>query len=392
MKKLKPLKTINKGGPIKIMRPNTITPVSQTQNEVQKDEELNIADCEIGKANLKSNHNDALKQQEELIRTMQQAKQDYDIYIEDPEEDDMEKEFLQSMSNELKSNTDYNQADQYTEALSKLEEIKNNQKDIEEVKLPNQNVNEEFGQLDDDLEQQIMSDNQHLMKGDKGESHEVGSGFKQKYDNLIQEFSIAIENKKNLPLKEVSNITDKVWSLVDEWRDQSISDTQRLYKETLIKGVLALIENKNPRAVFRLCRCMIHIINSIFLEKLKLSEDERLDDVEFIKIFASLKSAVQILFRYCKDDKNDELYEQEKIFETLINVLVTYYIDGRNTLVKLTTKIIKKSDKNNVEINNTDAIFDMLIYIVGLFKNSSLSKENQNILHNKNAIQILSSL
>mmetsp|Transcript_31940 Transcript_31940/g.31340 ORF Transcript_31940/g.31340 Transcript_31940/m.31340 type:complete len:245 (-) Transcript_31940:779-1513(-) len=34
----------------------------------------------------------------------------------------------------------------------------------------------------------------------------------------------------------------------------------------------------------------------------------------------------------------------------------------------------------------------MLIYIVGLLKNSSMSKENQNILHNKNALKILSTL
>lgn len=160
----------------------------------------------------------------------------------------------------------------------------------------------------------------------------------------------------------------------------------------MLKGVLALIDNKNSRAVFRLCKCCVHIIDSIYNEKVRLSKEERQDETEFIKLFNSLLSTVKILFRYSKGDENDSLYEEEKIFDALLNVIINYYIEGRHILDQLTMKVLKKSDGPNVEIKNTNATFDLLIYTVGLLKNSSISKANQNILHNKNAVQILSRL
>lgn len=125
---------------------------------------------------------------------------------------------------------------------------------------------------------------------------------------------------------------------------------------------------------------------------IRLSEEERVEDSEFIKLFNSLLSVIKILFKFSKNDENDALFEAENIFEQLLNILTNYYIEGRNILDQLTKKVLKKTDGPNVEIKNTNATFDMLIYIVGLLKNSSISKSNQNILHNKNAIQILSRL
>lgn len=76
----------------------------------------------------------------------------------------------------------------------------------------------------------------------------------------------------------------------------------------------------------------------------------------------------------------------------MVNIIISYYIDGRVILDQLTKKVIRKVNAKNVEIKNTNATFDMLIYIVGLLKNSSVNKENQNLLHNKNAIHILTKL
>jgi hypothetical protein len=125
---------------------------------------------------------------------------------------------------------------------------------------------------------------------------------------------------------------------------------------------------------------------------IRLTEEERIEDSEFIKLFNSLLSVIKILFKFSKNDENDALFEAENIYEQLMNILSNYYIEGRNILDQLTKKVLKKADGPNVEIKNTNATFDMLIYIVGLLKNSSISKSNQNILHNKNAIQILSKL
>lgn len=103
-------------------------------------------------------------------------------------------------------------------------------------------------------------------------------------------------------------------------------------------------------------------------------------------------STVKILFRYSKGDEHDALYENEQIFDPLLHIISDYYIEGRKVLDQLTMKVLRKSSGPDVEIKNTDAIFDMLIYIVGLLKNSSINKTNQNVLHNKNTIQILSKL
>ena len=349
---------------------------------------MNLTDCEIGKTSFKNNQNDAMKQQKEFMDTMQKAKLNYDLNIEDPEEDEMEKLFLENMDHELEANAEYEQTDQYTSALTKLEEIKQTHNQDNNYIPCKPSINEEFGQLEDDLEEQIMNDSHQMMEEEKLEE----SDFKSKYNKLIQDFSNAIQNRKNFPLIQVSEITDRVWEMIDDWRNFESVKTEGCYKETLIKGILVLIDNKNTKAVFRLCKCCIHIINSIFNDKLRLSEEERFEDTEFVKIFGSLKSTVQILFKYSKDDKNDDLYESEKVYDSLLNVLLNYYIEGRLMLDQLTTKILKKSNGPNVEIKNTSATFDMLIYIVGLLKNSSMNKTNQNILHNKNAIQVLSKL
>lgn len=103
-------------------------------------------------------------------------------------------------------------------------------------------------------------------------------------------------------------------------------------------------------------------------------------------------SIVKILFKYSKGSENDNLFEEEKIYEHLLNVISNYYIDGRAITDQLTMKVLKKAGGENVEIKNTSANFDMLIYIVGCLKNSSMTKQNQNILHNKNAIHILTKL
>jgi len=136
----------------------------------------------------------------------------------------------------------------------------------------------------------------------------------------------------------------------------------------------------------------MHIIDSIYNIKIRLSKEDRLEDNNFLQLFNSLLSIVKILFRYSKSSENDSLYENESIYDDLLHIINAYYIDGRTILDQLTTKLLKKTNSPDIEIKNTNAIFDMLIYIVGLLKNSSLNKENQNILHNKNAIHILSKL
>lgn len=330
---------------------------------------------------------------------MQKARYDYDNNIEEPIEDDMERYFLESMCNELKTSLNTKPQDDYSQALDKLEEIKRNQKDEPSTENEYTDETQDFEQPEDDMEEQLMSDIHESMKQEAEEDEESKyaedkTPFEIEYAKLIQDFSIAIndKNRKSLELIKISDVTDRVWQIIDDWRNQDPAILEKCYKETLLKGILALIDNKNPRAVFRLCRCCVHIVDSIFNEKLRMTVQDRLDDHEFIRHFNSLLSTVKILFKFSKGDEYDTLYESEKIYDMLLHILMDYYIEGRNVLDQLTMKVLKKTSGPNVEIKNTNATFDMLIYIVGLLKNSSINKENQNVLHNKNAIQVLSKL
>lgn len=345
----------------------------------------------------KNNRDDAIKKQKELIESMKKAKQDYDLNIEDADEDDMENYFLDNLSSEMITEVNPLQQDKYAEALTKLEKIKRNQHEEDKfVETKDQN-DEESDEPDDDMEERLMKDIHQSMKQETGYMEEDDtdhnkSEFEAEYASLIEEFQ-KFSRRVKPNIQKVIEITDRVWGLIDEWRSQDQSITASWYKETLLKGALLLIDNNDPKAVFMLWKLCIHIIDSIYNEKLRLSEDERKDDDDFIKIFNSLLSVVKILFRYSKGEEHDDLYGGElNIFDALLHIISDYYIEGRNILDQLTMKVLRKTNSSDVEIKNSDSIFDLLIYIVGILKNSSINKMNQNILHNKNAIQILSKL
>lgn len=232
---------------------------------------------------MQKNQDDAYKKQQELMESMQKAKQEFDIYIEDPDEDDMEKLFLENMSTELQVSSTHQSQDQYSNALEKLEEIKKNQPQ-EELTDTNKQVegDDYLDQPEDDMEQKLLNDIHQSMKQETQQDEETKyeedkTEFEIEYAKLIQEFSNIINNpnRKAVDLILITELSERVWNLIDEWRNQDPASTEKCYKETLLKGILALIDNKNPKAVFRLCKCCIHIIDSIFNEKLRLSKEER---------------------------------------------------------------------------------------------------------------------
>ena len=391
---VKPLNTFKGNKPIKAIK--TIQHQTSIGIEVNKTSELSFNDWEIGRKQMQKNQESAVKQQLDLIESMQKAKQDYEDNIEEGEEDDMEKYFFDTINKDIA--TEINQPESYQQVMDKLEEIKRNQ--YLNPDNQQQEADEDvFDELDDDMEQMLMDDIHQSMQeeaedDEESKYSEKKSDFEIEYFSLIEEFSVAIngDKRKSWPLDKVTELSNRVWGLIDEWRNQPSDTIKKWYKETMLKGILALIENKNPRAVFRLWKCCIHIIDSIYNQKIRLSQEQRLEDSEFIKVFNSLLSIIKILFKYSKGSENDNLFEEEKIYEHLLNVISNYYISGRAITDQLTMKVLKKAGGENVEIKNTNANFDMLIYIVGWLKNSSMTKQNQNILHNKNAIQILTKL
>jgi len=168
------------------------------------------------------------------MKSMQKAKKEFDSYVEAPEEeeDDMEQYFLDTINNELTHTEEYEEIDQYTAALDKLEEIKKNQKDI----LPHADKiadgDQEYSDLEDDMETRLMDDICQSLKDELNEENKYQDNktdFEIEYEELIQEFSIAINSKKrkSLNLEKITELANRVWALIDEWRNQDPQITEK---------------------------------------------------------------------------------------------------------------------------------------------------------------------
>ena len=176
---------------------------------------------------MNQNQSEAAQKQMELMASMQKARTDFDNNIEDFEEDDMEQQFLDNMSSELVANADFTNPDKYVQALDELEKIKNNQK--EEEKFDSDLKNEypdDYDEPEDDLEVNLMNEINKSLQNEKVDNS-VNSSFKNEYASLIQEFSNSINsNRKKLPLIKISELTDKVWNLIDDWRNHDKKTTE----------------------------------------------------------------------------------------------------------------------------------------------------------------------
>ena len=172
---------------------------------------------------MQTNQNEAMRKQQELMASMQKAKLDYNDTYDEYEDDDMEQEFLKNMTNELAANTNVDDSDQYIAALDKLEEIKKNQNDAD-PQAQNQAREDEYDQPDDDMEERLLKDIDQSLK-EETKDIDINSNFKEEYNKLIQDFSNLINsNRKAIPLVKISNVTDRVWALIDDWRDQEAAN------------------------------------------------------------------------------------------------------------------------------------------------------------------------
>lgn len=215
-----------KSGPVKIIKAKISAPVP-IENSKLPSGQLNLADCEMGDSKMNQNQSDAAKKQMELMESMQKARTDYNNNIDDAEEDDMEQQFLDDMSSELVANADYTDPDKYVQALNKLEEIKNNQYEEEKFDSDvNKDYQYDYDQPEDDLEEKLMSEINRSLQDEKFDNS-TNSNFKNDYASLIQEFSNSINgNRKKLPLIKISELTDKVWNLINEWRNNDRETTE----------------------------------------------------------------------------------------------------------------------------------------------------------------------
>ena len=217
----KSLNTFKGNKPIKVLKIN-----NNNESVIEPTpDELNLKDCEIGKANIYKNQQDAYQQQTELMQSMKKAKFDYDINIEAAEEDDMEQYFMETMNKDLENSITGDVKDQYTEALEKLEEIKKNQHPTQVHHDLTTDQAKDFHEPEDDMEKRLVDDISQSLKEeakDSSEGQDTKNKFQIEYEELIQEFSYAINSKerKVLGLTKVTEISNRVWGLIDDWRNQ----------------------------------------------------------------------------------------------------------------------------------------------------------------------------
>jgi hypothetical protein len=91
---------------------------------------------------------------------------------------------------------------------------------------------------------------------------------------------------------------------------------------------------------------------------------------QFETIFKSLLNTIKILFRFSKGSEFDKLYFQECIYDPLIKI-VKIFVEEEALLDSLTSRTLNKAS-GIVKISNVDSIYDLLIYTIGILKNSSM--------------------
>ena len=120
---------------------------------------------------------------------------------------------------------------------------------------------------------------------------------------------------------------------------------------------------------------------------MKLPQTLRIDDLEHKKIFYTIDSIVKVVYKASKDKQNDDLFIEENIAEDLLRIIHHYFIKNENILVELTQKVISKPSQNQY-INNSQKIFELLIYTTGTLKNISGSERVRTRLTELNGLDV----
>lgn len=301
---------------------------------------------------------------------------------------DMEDELEQSLLQEMLENQGDEEELELKKAMDLVEEIKKEEmRGIEDV--PRQ-METSIG-LDEENMTGLRDDELNLENFLVQEDGEVGSSYEKTYAKTISGLSDLVETpKEGASLDTIANMCSQVWSLVDDWRNQTKQVQQNCYRETLLKGLLALMKTKDSRAIMRICKGIVHIYDVLYNEKMKDSPEQRLDDNQFCNVAVSLKNNMKVLFQMSKDKSVDKMFLEENMIEDQLRMVEEYFF-GEDALTQLTSKVIKREGKN-ITIQNIELVNEFYLYTTGTVKNISENKKILTALHNKNALIIYTDL
>ncbi len=213
-----------------------------------------------------------------MIKTQEALMQSITI-VKSSEEERSDVEALQEMEDTLEmqlvedvqKNADYEDQMALTNMMELEEQIEARKQSKKDKNPPS--IKEESGLTDMEAEEQQLDSN---LMADKGMDQGTNS-YEVTYIKTIERISelVHASERSQHSLEKITSLRDQVWSLVDEWRNQGKETQKKCYRQTLLKGIIALMDNKNHRAILRLCSGALHIFNALYTDKLKLSPQER---------------------------------------------------------------------------------------------------------------------
>ena len=160
-------------------------------------------------------------------------------------------------------------------------------------------------------------------------------------------------------------------TMIKDWSSQTELIQEKCSRETILKGLLFLMTAQDSELLLSLCDCGIKVLISLY-ETYKDTAQEG----EFFSIFSSLVNMIKILYKLSKEVANDGFFLSGTVLDETTNI-ITFFIkkSDRIIFVRSANKVV--TGQKNVIVNNENAAYDLLVYLLGTYKNISIGKENK---------------
>lgn len=160
------------------------------------------------------------------------------------------------------------------------------------------------------------------------------------------------EDRKTIDDNTLVSVSEQVLSLVVDIQAGEGGQT-RQHAPAILRAVLGLLDLKDPKCLFKLCRCALVL----------LPMDIAVQGVPSAGVHAAYLNVAKVLFKYSKNDCNDSDFLREGLVAPLLGTLASEAPPC--------------------------ASYDLRVYIVGILKNISIDESNQKFLVQSGAIASL---
>ena len=227
-----------------------------------------------------------------------------------------------------------------------------------------------------------------------------GTGFEKKYDELVDIFS-DLSRKKNLDEegKSIEKCIALAKYLMKDWNTQTDAIKTKCPRETLLKGLLFLMNARSTELLLDLCECGIIVFLSLYSSY--KAAVERPPDFYFV--FNSLLNVVKIVYKCSKEATNDALFRKKAVLDETVSITELFVQkEERATFIRSASKLLETSmvsitsttgttssasttttTAKNVVVKNENNAYELLLFMLGTYKNLSIAKENRSSMVDK---------